>query len=309
MAYENLAYIIDGATNLSEQVRISAIQADGVTIKLYDSALNMLGSGLIVSNSVIITTSRPLILGEAIMAFVGDLGEKSGGAVVVTDSQLRPTGWKTPVTVDVDGEELTVTEYEEETGLTLAQIYDPLNTNSIPQIEEIDLLPLQEIGFDVVVNQGSGSVTVTVENIRSIASPLIRFDAGSFGSGTSKTYTEDATSIVRVADSSNMARYLDRSISVIVATAPTSDIWAVGYIVFGGGTPVLRANAYCQETLQVRCVGILDTWIDCITNGNYEWHSDIGNGAGTVIPGTFTLEFRVKASPSDVASVPCIVTL
>lgn len=309
MPYQDLAYIVDGATAGSLLVRVVVQESEGSDALLYDAAKNLLGTALIEGGVARIETSRELIKDEAIIAYVNDFGEKSGGPVIVLDNQLRPTGWLSPVMVLVEGDTMTTTEYTEETGNALADIYDPSATNRAPQVTEANLEKLTQIGFDLNVNQGSGTVVVSVSNVRNVESYLIRFDDGALSGVSSKTYSSDTIALVRVEDAMDSTRFHERSISVIVATAPTSAIWAVGYGVYGGGTPILRANAYCEEPLQVRCVGILDTWIDCITNGNYEWHSDIGNGAGTVIPGTFTLEFRVKASPSDVASVPCIVTL
>lgn len=315
MTYEHLAYIIEGAIAGSLFVKVQAVQANGETIKVYDNIISeeggftLIGTGTISANIAEVDLDRPLIKGEAINAYVGDFGEKTGGAILVGDNGSIPTGWKIPTGAIVDDIAYTSPEaYTEATGFTLPNVYDPESRNLTPIFPNSGIEKLLAIGFDVTIEKGIGAVVVTVENIRNCSGGYtIQFDADPAGMTNSKSYDADATVTIRVTDANQSSRYHERAIEVEIPVepAPTSEISNASYVNNKlGSLSGIIVVADSTEPLEAQVDGVF-TWTPMVFKGGNRWEKGYGVPAG---PGTYTARVRVIADTGDAVSFSAVLT-
>jgi len=308
MAYETLAYIIDGAFAGSESVQVMSVRANGTTVLVYDNIINEdggfneLGTGTLSGNVATVALSRPLIKSEAISAYVADFGQNNGGSVVVGDNGTIPTGWKIPTEVSVDGDApITAAEYETATGLTLANVYDPETRNVTPLFPNSGIERLLEIGFDLNSAAGLTSVVLSVQNIRNCsAGYTITFDGGAPGMTSSKTYLANTTATVRVTDANDATRYHERTFAIVVPTPPppSSEISNASYIdTKAGNLSGITVVADSAVPLEMMVDGVFPfTWSAMVFKGANRWEKNLAVTNG---PGTYTARVRVISDTGE----------
>ena len=315
MAYEHLAYIIDGAIAGSLLVTVQTVQDNGTGVVVYDNAIsdeggfNLLGSGTVTANIAEVELNRALIKGEAINAYIGDFGEKTGGSILVGDTGSIPTGWKIPTGATVGDTAYPSAEaYTEATGLTLPNVYDPESRNLTPNFPNSGIEKLLGVGFDLTIKEGIGTVVVTVENIQNCSEGYtIKFDADPAGMTNSKTYEADATVTIRVTDANQSSRYHERVIEVEVPVepAPTSEISNASYTSNKSGSlSGIIVLADSAEPLEAQVDGVF-TWLPMVFKGGNRWQKVYGVPAG---PGTYMARVRVIADTGDAVSFSAVLT-
>ena len=297
MAYEDLAYISSGFTDGSTSVGVTALAADGTTIILCnEDDLSTLGTSTLTGNEAVITVSA-LVEGQRIIAFVGAIGEKTfGGRTVLASGELH-TGWQTPQTVEVDGEEFTAAEYETTTGKKLPSIYTPSAYNRVAELNStfFENIPSQEISFSIRIDRNYGSTTVTVEDVEGAPNGhLIQFDSDAAGNGTSKTYSANGSYQVKVIDADVSTRFVTRSFTVTATSPPpeTSAISNGSYNQSGLNATIIADSAVALEG-KIDGIG---SYADFVLIGGKRWV------CGTyTLPsaGTYTMRARVKSNTSD----------
>ncbi|WP_028664416.1 hypothetical protein [Runella zeae] len=239
MAYEDLAYITDGAVNGSTQVKVSTQQPNGTTVLLY-SFYEFLGSDIITDGVVTIETNRPLEYLEVIQAFVGGFGEKSGPATTVQLSDTELTGWQNPTTVNGQSYQDWLTEGNP----PIPSLYIPNILNRVLHERQNTLNQIEDpkIIFQLVLDcsygvGGAPQVVATVKNVSGSPSGgvMYRFDEGVMGNIPSKTYMANGSKKVEVIDSedTNISTELEFDV-VMPADAPdpsgvNEDIVSVGW--------------------------------------------------------------------------------
>lgn len=317
MAYETLAYIINGAIAGSEEVEVMSVRANGTVVKVYDNIINddggfnELGSGTLSGNVATVALSRPLIKGEAINAYVVDFGQNNGGSIIVGDTGTIPTGWKIPTEVSVDGDAaITAAEYETLTGLTLANVYEPTTRNVTPNFPNSGIERLLEIGFDLNAVNGLTSVVVSVQNIRNCAAGYtIAFDGGAPSMTSSKTYLADTTATIRVTDANDATRYHERTLAITVPTPPppSSEISNASYIDSKAGSlSGITVVADSAVALEMMVDGVFPfTWSSMVFKGANRWEKNLAVTNG---PGTYTVRIRVIADTADLVVFSAVLT-
>lgn len=315
MAYEQLAYIIDGAIAGSEAVQVMSVQSNGTSVLVYDNIINedggfnLLGSNTLTGNICTVALNRPLIKNEAICAYIYDFGQNCGGAIIVGDTGTIPTGWKIPTEVIVNGgAPITADAYETLTGLTLPNVYEPQTRNVTPNFPNSGIEQLLTIGFDINRLANAASVVLEVTNIQNCSTGfLVKFDADPVGMYTTKTYLTGTLATVRVLDPNNPLRFHQRTIAIDVPVPPppSSAISNASYVdQKAGNLSIINIIADSALALEAQVDGVF-TWLPMVFKGANRWEKDYGVPAG---PGTYTVRIRVISNISDAISFSAVLT-
>jgi hypothetical protein len=298
-----LAYIYDGFTSGSTTVSIRCFDTDGLTILLY-RGYDLLGTGTLIDSDCQISLSQPLTnTGESLIAYVDEVGMRTGGCQQILDSGIDATGWEYPLNVIIDGESQSYEDYLADGNRELPDRWNPQVTKNItPETESLKSFALANIDCDLLITETYGTTIITVSNVKNARGGYtIQFDGGTIGSTTTKTYTVSGSYQVKIQDlgSSNFV-IKTYSFTIIPSSTPPStaieQFWCYKdyNTSFAGNTASL--NGYCSSKLQFRIDGILgSTWVDGISGGNDRWYYIFGN-VGT---GAKVVRSRVKSTPSD----------
>ena len=298
MAYEDLAFIFSGNLPGSTSVGVQAAAADGTDIIVCnEDGLAELGTGELLGGEVVVTVSPALIEGQRIIAFVGAIGEKTMGGCLVLPSGELHTGWKRPEAVTVDGEEQSVSEYEEATGNEVPDVYDPTAFNRVAELNSgfFDAIPDQALSFNLRIDRNYGTTTATVEDVEGAPNGfLIQFDSDSPSNTDAKTYNANGTYQAKVIDADVPTRYVTRTFSVTSTSPPpgSSAISNMSYTQSGLDATII---ADCALALEGKIDGI-GSYADFVLLGGKRWVS----GAYTLLAaGTYTMRARVKSDTAD----------
>ena len=298
MAYENLAFIFSGNLDGSAAVGVTAQAADGTTIVVCNEEnLAQLGTGSLLGSEVVVTVSPVLQSGQRIIAFVGDIGEKSMGGRLVLPSGDLHTGWKNPETVTVGAQTQTVAEYQTATGNEVPDMYDPTLYNRVAELSGtfFDSIPEQKISFNLRIDRNYGTTTATVEDVAGVPSGfLIQFDTDAVSNTAAKTYSSNGSYQVKVIDAEDSTRYVT-STFVVTATSPppsSSTISNLSYTQSGLNATII---ADCALALEGKIDGV-GSYADFVLLGGKRWVS----GTYTLLAaGTYTMRARVKSNTAD----------
>ena len=307
MAYEQLAFITDGAFAGSTELEVTAVQANGTNVRVYDAffgdtgGFNELGNEAVTGNVAIVNTNRPLVEGEPLWACVEEFGEKVGGVILVRANAARPTGWKKPDTVLVGEDTLTAAEYEEQTGIQLPAVYDPEPSNHTPNIPASGIEKLTGIGFDLIEKVNEGSVILTVSNVKNCSQGYsVKFDTDAASNIHSKTYNLTGSKTIRVIDANDPNRYYERiySVDVPVAPVPVSKISNASYSFnWAGALLGIEVFADGDAALEMKIDGVtVGPWLDMNLVGAKRYQRGYGVPQG---PGTYLVTVRVKSNIND----------
>ena len=263
------ATITEGAYNLSERVSVTAAVANGTTVVICRGEF-LIGSGTTTSGLVLIQVP-PLAIGDIIQASITERGNGAGIPVRVGPNPIAATGWLKPETLLVEGDLLTVAEYEETYGETPGAIYDPVAAGQTQLPADYDRVPPVELGFDVETMQQAGTTTVRIVP-RNGEGLLVGWNGATPTSPAALTLTSSATITVAVQRDDRPTTTLSRSLSVVVLPAPTApstpaagDVIAASYRLFGGG--FVRALINSKKNCEALLVGHTTTWQPGVTHG------------------------------------------
>lgn len=298
------AIITSGFQANSNSVKVAASVANGTVILLFDDETkDQIGSGVIASGSATVTVSPVLYLGQRIIAYVGEFGNGTFGAVIVTQSDTENTGWKTPETVDgVDYQ-----DYIEAGGKPLPDIYDPEECRNISRDKDaIDRIVELPITFRIKqVESQAGTVQILIEDIRNaVGGYLVKFDGDPAGATTSKIYNTNGSYSVKVWGSNQtIADAITETYVLVMPTVTVEfgtnviDLWVsvdLGYTGSPGQRVItLVANSFVACQFQID--GLLP-WVDGVWQiGGLAFRSELH-----LIPaGEYTIRARNKAVPSE----------
>lgn len=218
-----------------------------------------------------------------------DFGSGFGSALVATYTQANE------VTVRVKGSQDADTDANSnKVGFSVYSFYGPIpisyNTPA-RTLTQVVTTTAAGIGFNLVVNQGVSSSTLTVSGITGITgTALIDFGSG-FGNATTATYTASTSVTVRVkgsgdADAAAASRTLSVSVGAISSSATVDSRLAFySWRDLGDGTAgFLRIHLNCAVAAQCK-LSTASTWQDMISYGPaYQegQFSPIARGAVTV---------------------------
>ncbi|WP_143092839.1 hypothetical protein, partial [Arsenicibacter rosenii] len=96
----NRADIISGAVSGSVTTGIRCNEADG-TIVVVSRGIWQLGTATLAGGIATVSLSQPLATGDVIQASVDEIGNQAGIPVVVTESEVEVTGWRTATEVEI----------------------------------------------------------------------------------------------------------------------------------------------------------------------------------------------------------------
>lgn len=298
-----LANITAGAYHGSGFVTITAALPDSTAVVLYRGTL-LLGSGLLASGSVVIPVA-PLATGDVIQASVTERGNQSGEPVMVFDTANPPTGWRIPATVQVSNPDgttstLTAAQYEAQTGIKPAAVYDPSLIVSViaPDPETIAQTTVSGsvIVFGLKIEQQVGQTVVTVQSVlNQNGNVLVRWaSTEGFGNTLSRTYTAASTITINV-KGDNDTVYASQTISVAIFSPPTStpaasDIAGVAWRQLGSANFV-RVFIDSLKSCECRLEGFDMTWQTGVFYGINPDYQE--GGFYPVPPGNYTIWVRV----------------
>lgn len=299
-----LAYIYDGFTVGSTVVKIRCYDVDGLTILLY-RGYDLLGTGTLTNSDCQITLSQPLTnTGESLIAYVGEVGMRTGGCQQIALSGNIVTGWETPTEVTIDGTPQSYDDYLADGNRELPDRYNPQVTKNVtPETESLKSFALANIDCDLKITETYGTTTVTVTNVKNARGGYtIQFDGGTIGTTPTKAYTTSGSYQVKVQDLGS-SNYVIKSYSftIIPATTPPStnieQLWCYkAYNASGVGINNGNVAGYAPTQLQFSIDGILSgAWFDGVSGGNKHWSYIFGN-IGT---GAKVVRARIKSNPSD----------
>lgn len=297
-----LAYIYEGFTVGSTVVKIRCYDVDGLTILLY-RGYDLLGTGTLTDSDCQITLSQPLTdTGESLIAYVGEMGMRTGGCQQIALSGNIVTGWETPSELFYEGGSQTYDDYLADGNRELPDRWNPQVTKNItPETESLKAFALANIDCDLKVAETYGTTIVTVSNVRNARGGYtIQFDSGTIGTTPTKSYTVSGSYQVKIQDlGSDNFVIKTYSFTIIPATTPPStnieQLWC--YKAYNaGGTGINNGNVagYAPSQLQFSIDGV-STWRDGISGGNNQWYYNFGN-IGT---GAKVVRARIKSTPSD----------
>lgn len=297
-----LAYIYEGFTVGSTVVKIRCYDVNGLTILLY-RGYDLLGTGTLTNSNCQITLSQPLTdTGESLIAYVGEVGMRTGGCQQIALSGNIVTGWETPSELFYEGGSQSYDDYLADGNRELPDRWNPQVTKNItPETESLKAFALANIDCDLKITETYGTTIVIVSNVRNARGGYtIQFDGGTIGTTTTKSYTVSGSYQVKIQDLGS-DNYIIKtySFTIIPATTPPTtaieQFWCFkDFIVSSGNTANL--NGYCSSQLQFRVDGLLSSnWIDGIPAGNNRYYYNFGN-VGT---GAKTVRTRVKSNISD----------
>lgn len=297
-----LAYIYEGFTVGSTVVKIRCYDVDGLTILLY-RGYDLLGTGTLTDSDCQITLSQPLTdTGESLIAYVGEVGMRTGGCQQIAQSGNIVTGWETPNELFYEGGSQTYEDYLADGNRELPDRWNPQVTKNItPETESLKSFALANIDCDLKITETYGTTIVTVSNVKNARGGYtIQFDSGTIGTTPTKNYTTSGSYQVKIQDLGS-ANFVIKtySFTIIPATTPPTtaieQFWCFkDFIASAGNTASL--NGYCSSQLQFRIDGLLSSnWIDGIPAGNNRYYYIFGN-VGT---GAKTVRTRVKSDITD----------
>jgi hypothetical protein len=301
------AIITSGFTAGSSAVNVTADVANGIDILVYDDETKeLIGTGEITSGSVSVTVSPVLYSGQRIIAYVTSFGSQTYGAVIVVDSDVEFTGWKTPETVGSD----TYEDYLEAGGQALPDLYDPQAKRNISRDKDaIDRVIDLPITFRLrQVESQAGTVQVIVEDIQNaIGGFKIKFDSDAEGTTATKTYSANGSYQVKVwGANQTIADAILKTYNLIMPTASVvfgpnvKDLFVFvdwNNTGFPGERPViLYANS--SVSCQFQIAGEF-TWADGVWDvSGLSFRSNIL----ILSAGEYTVEVRNKDTPAETIS-------
>lgn len=300
----NLAIIISGFQANSATVNVMADVVNGTTILLFDDETKIqIGSGVIASGSVAITVSPFLYLGQRIIAYVSTFGNDTYGAVIVTQSDVENTGWKTPETVDG----VPYADYLEAGGNPFPDLYTPEECrNASRDMDAIDRVTDLPLTFNLrQVESQAGTIQISIENIQNaIGGYLIKFDSDPQSTTASKTYSVNGNYSVKIWGANQTEA--DAIIKTYVLVMPTSTVNFGTNVIdlypqidFGtGGFPgqkVLMLIAHASVACEFQIDGLF-TWTDGVWQvGGLAFRSN----PVLISAGEYTIRARNKAVPAE----------
>jgi len=301
-----LAYIYDGFTVGSTVVKIRCYDVDGLDILLY-RGYDLLGSGELVDSDCQITLSQPLTdTGESLIAYVGEVGMRTGGCQQIALSGNIVTGWETPSELFYEEGSQSYEDYLADGNRELPDRYHPQVTKNVtPETESLKAFALANIDCDLKITETYGTTIVTVNNVRNARGGYtIQFDSGTIGTTNTKSYTVSGSYQVKIQDLGS-ANYVIKtySFTIIPDTAPSSSIieqfW--GFKDYkAGGEIGCDLSGYCTSQLQFSIDGIYSgVWLDGFSGGNRRWFYSFG----PIPTGVRNIRTRVKATPADTIAI------
>lgn len=261
----NLAIITAGFVEGSLSVTVVADVADGTNVLLYDDETKeILGSLVVDDGKAVVPVSPILYAGQRIIAYLGAFGKDTFGSVIVTESAIEPSGWKTPETVD--GQPYGT--YLEAGGSALPDLYDPASCRNFSRdqdsIERAIDVPISFI-LRQIESQG-GTVQVVVESITgAIGGYKTKFDGDAQGTSLTKTYSDNGAYQVKVWGANQLeAEAITKTYSLTMPTASidfgTTVVDLTYFVDYGNNTSPglrpLRVNVYSSVPVEVKIDGV-----------------------------------------------------
>lgn len=217
----NRADIVSGAVSGSVTIGVRCNEANGTTV-VVSRGIWQLGTATLAGGVATVSLSQPLATGDVIQASVTEIGNQAGISVVVVDSEVEVTGWRTATEVEIrqsDGTLLAmpVDLFFQNYGYMPAGVEDPAGTREI-LLPEFDSPGAGEIGFDLTVTKVAGTTTVSIVNAFNILGTLlVKWGSAGWSSTNTVNYTASQSVEVRVRGSSNpVDKYASRTIAVDV---------------------------------------------------------------------------------------------
>ena len=296
-----LGLIYQGFEDGSTSVKVSAAgQADGTDIILCnEDDLTVLGSGTTLSGDCTITLGTALIVGQRIIAFVGEADIAAGREVL--ESGYLSTGWKRPTTITVGETEYTPDEYETATGNEVPDVYDPLCVNRVAELNFLNSAFTSQtpITFTLTIDRSNDAqTTVTVADAAGADDFLYKFDTDDADNNPIKVYDADGTFQVQVIDAADSGHYTTKvyAIDVTAPAPPLSEISNASYVQSAGVFPIIDVIADSTPALECKIDGVMGSYADMVFTGGKRWKY-----AGTPLPttGTYNVRVRVKTDTPD----------
>ncbi len=295
-----LGLIYQGFEDGSTSVKVSAAQPDGTTIVLCnEDDLSVLGTGTTTGGDCTVTLATPLIVGQRIIAFVGEADIAAGREVL--ESGYLSTGWKRPTAITVGETEYTPEEYETETGNEVPDIYDPLCVNRVAELNFSNSAFTSQtpITFTLTIDRSNDALTtVTVSDAAGADDFLYKFDNDAAGTDPIKVYSADGTFQVQVIDAADAAHYTTKvySVDVTAPAPPVSEISNASYVQSAGVFPIIDIIADSTPALECKIDGVMGGYVDMVFTGGKRWKY-----AGTPLAttGTYNVRVRVKSDTAD----------
>ncbi|WP_207507025.1 hypothetical protein [Telluribacter humicola] len=311
-----LAIIESGFYDESQEVVIRADVADGTLTLLYDDITKAeLGQQPILSGKAIISLSTPLEEGQRLIAYLGDYGEKTYGAVNVVASHAQRTGWKVPDMVDG----VPYADYLSDGGAPIASTYEPDACYNRAQAYESDIeaaLHQECLSFVVeiqntVIATVPTAIVVVKEVQHAPGGALYSFDGATAGNTNSKSYTANGTFKVLVMDAedSENAKEVEFEIALLSAPAPVNSsiklLWFDPQPTAPDG-PVVVLSTYATQEVEFSVDGVSQFSNIPVGEHNGSWvtgHQYKTNFWARILllpsTGDFTARVRIKSNTAD----------
>ncbi|WP_026630055.1 hypothetical protein [Dyadobacter alkalitolerans] len=303
----DLAIITSGFVAGSGFVSITADVANGTIVLIYDDETkDLLGSAPTESGVALVPVAPILYSGQRIIAYVSEFGRDTQGSIIVTDSELESSGWKTPETVD--GQPYDA--YLLAGGMPLPDLYDPASCRNFSRDKDsIDRAIDVPISFILrqIESQG-GTVQVAIENITgAIGGYKTKFDGDAQGTSLTKTYSDNGNYQVKVWGVNQLeAQAIIKTYSLVMPTASinfgTTVVDLIYFCDYGNSTSPglrpLRVQVYSSVPVEVQIDGV-HTWAVASSTGMQP--NETGRYDGPVHfveEGEYTIRCR-KASDSS----------
>lgn len=325
----NTAEIISGHYEGSSNVLVACNEAsdvnDIVIYKFVDGVGILVGTGTLGNGGTAgqcnVSISEVIVAGNILVAYLNEIGNQGGSPVIVYENTTyTKTGWRVPQTVNVDGEEISYTDYLDLGGKAIADIYAPELTinNTVPRSGNgidgfIDAYveiayTTQEIESEVV-----NVCVVTVKGFNeAIGSPRIEWDEGESEQVYQKTYVfadNGVHSLIIFPELENL-KTKEITFTVNVAsdtpTATITDIWSASYGINPEASRTVFLSAYSSRQLESRLLIVgTESFTLMTSNSGSRWEQ---NPYSYNVPtGTHVGEIRVQGT-TDVLTIDVRVT-